>query len=77
MANFENGVKEYVRGYAVVMVNFPVDFRGNADITCYQCQFYNRSSGRCLLNNSVPEYPQKYTGSNCPLEPVEEVPKHK
>ena len=33
MANFESGVKGYINGTATVLVHFPVDFHGNADIS--------------------------------------------
>ena len=29
MANFESGVANYVRTYAIIEVNFPVDFKGD------------------------------------------------
>lgn len=67
MPNFESGVKEYIIGYAVVEVGFPVDWRGNPDISCFQCKFFSRSTGRCNLTQEVSEYPNKYVGSHCPL----------
>ena len=74
MANFENGVKSYITGYAVVEVSFPVDWRDNPDISCYQCKFFSRSTGRCNLTQEVSEYPTKYVGSHCPLE-IKEIEK--
>lgn len=71
MADFESGVKEYVKAYAVLTVFFPVDFKGNADISCYQCKFFSRNNGICQLTKEVSAYPQKYVGDNCPLERVE------
>lgn len=67
MAYFEDGVKEYITGYAVVEVHFPVDYKGNADISCYQCRFFSRSTGICQFTKEISEYPTKYVGSNCPL----------
>lgn len=67
MANFESGVARYINAYAVVEVHFPVDFKNNADVSCYQCQFFSRNNGTCQLNKSVVAYPQKYIGQNCPL----------
>ena len=29
--NFDSGVADYVRAYAVVRVNFPIDYKGNAE----------------------------------------------
>lgn len=68
MSNFENGVKSYIKGRAVVEVNFPVDWKDNADISCYQCKFFSRNNGVCQLTKEVSEYPQKYVGGHCPLE---------
>lgn len=70
MANFESGVSGYIHARATVDVFFPVDRKGNADISCNQCPFFRRSSRSCALNDSVCAYPEKYTGQNCPLEEV-------
>ena len=59
MANFDSGVADYVRAYAVVRVGFPIDHKGNADVNCYQCPFFRRSYST---------YPSKYVGDNCPLD---------
>lgn len=72
MANFDSGVAGYVKGYAVVEVNFPVDRKGNADISCWQCPFFSRNNGICQLNKAVVAWPQRYVGQNCPLEIKEE-----
>lgn len=72
MANFESGVKGYIKAYAVVQMRFPVDFKDNADISCYQCKFFSRSTSLCRLNNEISAYPQKYVGQNCPLEIIKE-----
>ena len=72
MANFDAGVAGYVKGYAVVEVNFPVDRKGNADISCWQCPFFSRNNGICQLNKSIVAWPQRYVGQNCPLEIKEE-----
>ena len=66
-ANFESGVKDYITGYAVVEVHFPVDWKDNPDISCNQCKFFSRNSGRCYLTQEISEYPNKFVGSNCPL----------
>lgn len=68
MSSFESGVKRYITGYAVVEVNFPVDWRDNPDISCNQCKFFSRNTGKCHLTYEVSEYPTKYVGSHCPLE---------
>ena len=51
--NFDSGVADYVRAYAVVRVAFPIDYKGNADVNCYQCPFFRRSYSTCGLNGSV------------------------
>lgn len=66
MSNFESGVKSYIKASAAVTVNFPVDYAGRADISCYQCPFFSRSSCLCQLTKSVVNYPQKYVGDNFP-----------
>ena len=72
MANFDSGVKEYILAKTTVTVGFPVDFKGNADINCYQCKFFSRNTGVCQLTKEITEYPQRYIGSHCPLNIVEE-----
>ena len=77
MALFDSGVKGYVRAKATVKVSFPVDWKDNADICCYQCDFFNRNNGVCQLTKKVSEYPHKHIGSHCPLEEfIEEVNKN-
>lgn len=68
MPNFDSGVSGYIKGRCMVEVNFPVDARGNADVSCNQCPYYGRASKTCQLNKSVVHYPEKYVGYNCPLE---------
>lgn len=67
MPNFESGVSSYVTGITTVKVHFPVDSRGNADISCKQCPFFARYDSKCKLNDSLCNYPEKYVGANCPL----------
>jgi hypothetical protein len=73
MANFDSGVKSYIRAKATVEVSFPVDFRDNADISCYQCYYFRRNYQTCGLNGQICEYPSKYVGSYCPLEIIEKT----
>lgn len=68
---FDSGVASYVVGTAVVEVNFPVDRKGNADVSCSQCFFYREASRRCGLTGQISEYPNKFVGSSCPLEIAE------
>lgn len=70
--NFENGISAYIHAQAVVDVYFPVDLKGNADISCRQCKFFRWSSHSCALNNEVTQYPERYIGGSCPLELKEE-----
>ena len=72
MANFESGVKRYIKATSTVEVFFPVDFRDNADINCHQCKFFSRNNGACQLTKEISEFPQRYVGSRCPLNIVEE-----
>jgi hypothetical protein len=72
MADFSSGVKRYIFARAVVENAFPVDWRDNPDVCCRQCNFYQRSTQRCALNQSIVEYPEKYVGSKCPLEFISE-----
>lgn len=66
---FESGVSRYIKATATVQVSFPVDLKGNSDICCRQCWFFRKTSCTCGLNGAVCEYPEKYVGSSCPLEP--------
>lgn len=70
MANFESGVASYITAEATVTVTFPVDFKGNADISCKQCPFFSPSRRTCQLNKQICEHPEKCVGSQCPLEEV-------
>jgi hypothetical protein len=67
MADFSSGVKAYIIGECVVKIHFPVDFKDNPDVCCYQCRMFSRSAGVCRLTNEVSEYPARYIGSRCPL----------
>lgn len=67
MANFDDGVKAFVIGECTIKVHFPIDWRDNADVNCYQCKFFSRTSGLCQLTKEISEYPTKFIGSHCPL----------
>lgn len=73
MADFSSGVDRYITASCIIKVNFPVDGRGHADVSCNQCPYYGRSSKTCQLNKSVVHYPDKYIGYNCPLIIEEDV----
>lgn len=65
---FESGVKSYVKGTCIVEVSFPIDWRDNAEVNCYQCKFFSRNNGICQLTKEISEFPTKYIGSHCPLK---------
>lgn len=67
MAQFDSGVASYVEAEATVKIFFPVDFKGNADISCNQCFYFRRNYRNCGLNGEVCEFPDRYVGSHCPL----------
>ena len=64
---FETGVSRYIVGTATVKATFPVDLRGNFDVSCSMCKFFRRTAQLCGLNGEICEYPQKYIGTQCPL----------
>lgn len=72
MACFDSGVKRYIRAYAVIEVGFPVDWKDNPEIACKHCPYYVRATQRCALNQAVVNFPEKYVGTECPLQPIEE-----
>lgn len=72
MANFDSGVARYIKATATVEVNFPVDRKGIADVSCYQCDFFRRNYQTCGLNGKMCSYPSKYVGEWCPLSPTTE-----
>lgn len=72
MANFDSGVKRFIKARAIIEVGFPVDWKDNPDVSCKQCNYYIRATQRCAINQLIVEYPEKYIGSNCPLEFVTE-----
>lgn len=72
MANFDSGVKRYIKAVATVEVGFPVDWHDRADIACKHCNFFVRATQRCGLTQQVVNFPEKYVGECCPLERVDE-----
>ncbi len=64
---FESGVYGYVKAQCVITVYFPIDKKGNADISCRQCPYYRQQSRTCGLNESIVAFGDKYVGANCPL----------
>lgn len=72
MSDFSSGVKRYIKARAVVEVSFPVDWRDNAEIACKHCNFYVRATQRCALTQTIVNFPERYIGTDCPLEEVTE-----
>ena len=72
MANFDSGVKRYIKARAVVEVGFPVDWKDSAEIACKHCHFFVRATMKCGLTQDVVNFPDRYIGATCPLVPVEE-----
>lgn len=72
MPNFESGVSRYITGTYTVKVHFPVDHKGNADISCNQCPYYSQGYRKCRLNDQIVAYPEHFVGYYCPLETEEE-----
>ena len=67
MADFSSGVKGFIKASTVISVSFPIDLKGNADVSCFQCPYYSQSSRICQLNKAVPAYPSKFIGQECPF----------
>ena len=68
MANFDSGVASYILGTAEIVIGFPVDFKGNAEIARKHCKMFDKRTGRCWINQEVINYPDRFVGVNCPLE---------
>ena len=72
MADFTDGVKRYIKAQGIITNYFPVDFKDNEDISCYQCAFFSRNQGICLVTKEVTPSPQKFVGRMCPFMGNEE-----
>ena len=72
MANFDTGVKGYIKARAVVEVCFPIDWKDNAEIACKHCNFFVRATQRCGLTQQIVNFPDMYVGEYCPLQEVTE-----
>ena len=72
MANFDSGVSSYIKAYAVVQVNFPVDDKGRAEIFCKHCPFLSSNERMCQLNKEPVAFPNKFVGDRCPLNEITE-----
>ena len=72
MKGFESGVASYVKVYAIVEVNFPVNDKGYADISCMRCPYLSSNERMCQLNKEPVAFPHKFVGDKCPLVQKEE-----
>lgn len=64
----DSGVQKYIYGTCMVRIHFPVDFKGVAHMNCLQCRLFQRQAGKCAITGEITEFPERYTGSCCPLE---------
>ena len=71
MANFDSGVKAFVKTQCTVTVYFPIDFRDRSEIACKHCPYLSSNERMCQLNKEPVAFPNRYVGQNCPLEPIE------
>lgn len=72
MACFDSGVKRYIKARCVVEIGFPVDWKDNPDISCKHCNFFVRATQRCAITQQIVNFPERYVGTCCPLEIIEE-----
>ena len=70
MANFDSGVKGYVKANCIVTVYFPIDFKDRKEIACKHCPYLSSNDRICQLNKQPVAFPNKYVGQMCPLEEV-------
>ena len=70
MANFDSGVKGYVKATYTVTVYFPIDFKDRAEIACKHCPYLSSNGRICQLNKQPVAFPNQYVGKMCPLEEV-------
>lgn len=70
---FDSGVSGYIVGKCEVKVFFPVDLKGEPDISCKQCQFYRVSSRSCALNDKIVPWGEKFVAPTCPLRREEMI----
>ena len=70
---FDSGVSGYVVGRCEITVYFPIDMRGEPDISCKQCQFYRQSSRSCALTDKIVPWGEKFVAPSCPLRREEVI----
>lgn len=70
---FDSGVTGYVVGRCEITVYFPIDAKGEADISCKQCPFYRTSSRSCALTDKIVPWGEKFVAPSCPLRREEVI----
>lgn len=65
---FGSGVYGYVDGRATITVHFPVDKRGEPDISCKQCPFYYISTRTCGITKNIVPWGEHFIAPTCPLK---------
>ena len=70
---FESGVSGYVVGKCEITVYFPIDTRGQPDISCKQCPYYRTTSRSCALTDKIVPYGEKFVAPSCPLRREEVI----
>ena len=71
MANFDSGVKGYVKANCTVTVYFPIAYnKDKAEIACKHCPYLSTNERMCQLNKQPVAFPNQYVGQMCPLEEV-------
>ena len=72
---FDSGVSGYVVGRCEITVYFPIDAKGEPDISCKQCPFYRNTSRSCALTDKIVPWGEKFVAPTCPLEREEVIDK--
>lgn len=68
MADFSSGVLGYITATTTITVHFPIDLKGNAEISCKHCPYLSSNERMCQLNKMPVAYPMKYVGDWCPFK---------
>ena len=60
MANFDSGVKGYVKTNYTVTVYFLIDFKDRKEIACKHCPYLPSNERICQLNKQPVAFPNQY-----------------
>lgn len=69
--SLESGVAGYVKTFAVIEVNFPIDYKGREYMACIYCPYLSANQRTCQLNHEPVAFPERYVGASCPLSEEE------